>query len=258
MTVSLAAHHVSLKLPIFLQSDRSAKSWLSMLVRAAIEPPRREFRTILDDVDFLASEGDRIGIVGRNGAGKSTLLRVLAGAYQPTSGWLETSGTRQALLNISLGFNNEATLKENIYLRGTAMGLRAKHLVELVDPVLEFAELQEKANHRLKTLSSGQRMRLGFAVATAVQHDIMVMDEWIGAGDASFIKKAKERMLGRVDGAKIVVLASHNFHLMKDVCNKGLLIEGGKVVHFGEIQHTLDEYEQILRNSASAASDVVA
>jgi lipopolysaccharide transport system ATP-binding protein len=251
MTVSLAAHHMSLKLPIFLQAEQTAKSWFRMLMRAAVEPPRREFRTIIDDVNFKALEGDRIGIVGRNGAGKSTLLRMLAGAYEPTSGWLEVAGTKQALLNISLGFNNEATLRENIYLRGTAMGLRAAQLMELVEPVLEFAELREKAGHRLKTLSSGQRMRLGFAIATAVQHDIMVMDEWIGAGDASFIKKAKERMAGRVDGAKIVVLASHNFQLMKDVCNKGILLERGRVMHMGDIHETLKEYEDLLKNHAS-------
>lgn len=250
---SLNAHHVSLELPIFLQKERSSRSWISLLARAAFEPPQREFRKILDDIDFSATEGDRIAIVGRNGAGKSTLLRVLAGAYQPTSGLLRINGSRQALLNISLGFNGEATLKENIYLRGTAMGLRTLQLTELVEPVLEFAELQEKANHRLKTLSSGQRMRLGFAIATAVQHDIMVMDEWIGAGDASFIHKAKQRLLGRVDGAQIVILASHNFQLMKEVCNKGILLEGGKIIYAGEVHETLKEYEKILRGSESNA-----
>jgi ABC-type polysaccharide/polyol phosphate transport system ATPase subunit len=245
--VRLVAHGVSLELPLYLQGDRSAKSWLSTLLGAAFDPPRREFRTVLDDISFEAAEGDRIGIVGRNGAGKSTLLRVLTGAYQPTRGWIEESGSKQALLNISLGFNGEATVRENIFLRGTAMGLRTGALHELVEPVLDFAELGDKANHRLRTLSSGQRMRLGFAIATAVQHDIMVMDEWIGAGDAGFIQKARDRMRSRVNGAKIVVLASHNFGLMKDVCNKGLLIDGGKLVHAGPIGETLLAYEELLR-----------
>lgn len=250
----LAARNVSLELPVFRQKDSSPGSWLSMLVRAAFDRPQREFRTILDDINFEAQEGDRIGIVGRNGAGKSTLLRILAGAYQPTRGWLDMKGSRQALLNISLGFNNEATLKENIYLRGTAMGMRTSQLMDLVAPVLEFAELADKANDRLKTLSSGQRMRLGFAIATAVQHDIMVMDEWIGAGDAAFITKAKDRMLGRVDGAKVVVLASHNFQLMKEVCNKGLLLERGKIQYFGDVRSTLREYEKILHAKVDEAS----
>jgi len=253
MTASLTANHVSLKLPAFVQRERAVGNWWTMLARAAFEPPRREFRTILDDIHFSARAGDRIGIVGRNGAGKSTLLRILAGAYQPTSGWIDLLGSRQALLNISLGFNGEATLKENIYLRGTAMGIRASDLYELVEPVLEFAELREKANDRLKTLSAGQRMRLGFAIATAVQHDIKVMDEWIGAGDASFIQKAKERMSNRVDGAKVVILASHNFQLMKDVCSKGILLERGRILHMGEIHDTLKEYEGVLRHAESTA-----
>lgn len=257
--VRLTAHNLTLDLPLYLQSERGASTWVRTLLRAAFDPPRREFRRILDGVSFDAREGDRIGIVGRNGAGKSTLLRVLTGAYQPTSGWIQEVGTKQALLNISLGFNGDATVRENIILRGTAMGLRASQLRDLIEPVLEFAELADKANHRLHTLSSGQRMRLGFSVATAVQNDIMIMDEWIGAGDAGFIQKARDRMRSRVNGAKIVVLASHNFKLMKDVCNKGLLLEGGRVLHAGPIAETLAAYDALLkeqraRQEAAAAS----
>lgn len=255
MTAQLTAHQLTLELPIFLQADRSARSWFSTLWGAAFDPPKREFRTILDEISFSAVEGDRIGIVGRNGAGKSTLLRVLTGAYQPTRGWLDIAGSRQALLNISLGFNGEATVRENVILRGTAMGLRTKQLRELMEPVLDFAELGEKANHRLKTLSSGQRLRLGFSIATAVQQDIMIMDEWIGAGDASFIKKARDRMRGRVDGAKIVILASHNFSLLKEVCNKGLVIEAGRLEFFGGIDDSLKEYERVLQCHANRSVD---
>ena len=255
MTAQLTTHRLTLELPIFLQTDRSARSWFSALWGAAFDPPKREFRTILDDISFSAAEGDRIGVVGRNGAGKSTLLRVLTGAYQPTRGWLDIAGSRQALLNISLGFNGEATVRENVILRGTAMGLRTKQLRELMEPVLDFAELGEKANHRLKTLSSGQRLRLGFAIATAVQQDIMIMDEWIGAGDASFIKKARDRMRGRVDGAKIVILASHNFSLLREVCNKGLVIEAGRLEFFGGIDDSLKEYERVLQCHASRSAD---
>jgi len=247
MTVSLQARHVSLELPLFLQQTRSAKSVLATLLRGAFSPPRREFRTILDDIDFSTSEGDRVGILGRNGAGKSTLLRVLAGAFEPTRGSVEVSGTRQALLNISLGFNNEATVLENVFLRGTAMGLRTAQLRELANPVLEFAELTDKAGHRLKTLSSGQRLRLGFSIATAVQNDIMIMDEWIGTGDAQFIQKARDRMKSRVEGSKIVILASHNAALLRDVCNKGMIIDGGKLLFSGAIEDCLKEYASVLK-----------
>lgn len=254
MNTHIHAHDITLELPLFLQNARSATSLFKTLWGAAFDPPRREFRTILDRVSFAANSGDRIGLLGRNGAGKSSLLRILTGAYQPTRGHLEIKGSRQALLNVSLGFNNEATVLENIYLRGTAMGLRTSQVRDVIEPVLDFAELEDKAHHRLKTLSSGQRLRLGFAIATAEQHDIMIMDEWIGAGDAAFIHKARDRMRSRVDGAKIVVLASHNTALLRDVCNQGLVLQEGKLVHFGDIESAIKAYETTLRAAPASAA----
>src|SRR5690606_24054577 len=180
---------------------------------------------LLDDINFELREGDRLAILGRNGSGKSTLLRVLNRVYQPTSGELTVKGSCQALLNISLGFSGEATVRENIFLRGIAMGLKAAHRRPRVDSILEFSGLQRKFNHRLRTLSSGQKMRLGFAISTSVQHDIILVDEWVGAGDAEFMAKAKERMQSRVGGSKIVVLASHRTGLLRDICNRGIVIE---------------------------------
>jgi ABC-type polysaccharide/polyol phosphate transport system ATPase subunit len=250
--VRVKAENVTLQVPIFVQRERKARSWSSMLFGAAFDPPRREFRTLLDDISFEARDGDRIAILGRNGAGKSTLLRVLNGVFQPTRGSVSIEGSCQALLNISLGFSVDATVRENIFLRGTAMGMKTVVLRELVEPILDFAGLQHKAGHRLRTLSSGQRMRLGFAISTAVQHDIMLMDEWIGAGDAAFIHKARDRMRNRVDGAKIVVLASHNTALLRDVCNRGLVLDGGRVQYFGDIAPAIKTYETILRSPAPA------
>ena len=145
----------------------------------------------------------------------------------------------------------EATVKENVFLRGTAMGIRSAQLRELLDPILDFAGLRDKATHRLKTLSAGQRLRLGFAISTSVQNDIMLMDEWIGAGDAEFLVKARERMVGRVNGSRIVVLASHNVHLVRDVCNPGIVLEQGRVVYFGEVKDALNEYTGLIRRSAA-------
>ena len=115
------------------------------------------------------------------------------------------------------------------------MGLDSRFLAGEVQPILEFAGLQEKANHRLHTLSSGQRLRLGFAISTSVQHDIMLMDEWVGAGDAEFMARAKERMRSRVGGARILVLASHSIGLLRNICNKGIVLEKGRLVHQGDI-----------------------
>lgn len=246
MSIGVKVEDVSLQVPVFVQGNRQRNSWLSTLLSAALDPPKRRYRMLLSGISFDASEGDRIAVLGRNGAGKSTLLRVVNGVFLPTQGRIELQGSCQSLLNIALGFNNDATLKENIFLRGTAMGIPAAILGGLQEQILEFAGLHQKANHRFKTLSAGQRMRLGFSIATAVQHDIMLLDEWIGTGDAEFITKAKERMVDRVDGSKVVIFASHSLGLLKDVCNKGLVIEGGSVVYFGDVPTAIREYHKVM------------
>lgn len=245
MAVSIKSQGISLSVPIFVQRERRARNWAGMLMGAALDPPRREFATLLDGVSFEAHEGDRVAILGRNGAGKSTLLRVLNGVYQPTAGRLEVTGSCQALLNMSLGFNSEATVRENIFLRGTAMRLKAADLRKEVEAILEFAGLYEKSNHRLRTLSSGQRMRLGFAISTAFQHDIILMDEWVGTGDAEFMERAKERMQNRMGGSKIVVLASHSTGLLREICNKGLVLEQGSLLFAGDIMSALTCYHEL-------------
>src|SRR5690606_10921622 len=134
----------------------------------------------------------------------------------------------------------------NVFLRGVAMGLHSSFLRQEMDSILEFAGLREKVNHRLRTLSSGQRLRLGFAISTSVQHDIILMDEWLGTGDANFMARAKERMRNRVSGSRIVVLASHSVGLLRDICNKGIVLERGRLVHAGPIGDALRYYHELM------------
>lgn len=243
---SIKVERLSLSVPIFLQRERQVRGWGGMFLGAALDPPRREQVRILDNISFQAHEGDRVAILGRNGAGKSTLLRVLNRVYAPTSGSVEVSGSVQALLNMSLGFNGEATVRENIFLRGTAMGMKGSALRDQIDPILEFSGLGEKANHRLRTLSAGQKMRLGFAISTSFQHDVILMDEWVGAGDADFMARATERMRNRVNGSKIVMLASHSVGLLREVCNKGIVLERGRLKFMGDIIDALRCYHELL------------
>lgn len=253
MAVHIKLHGVGLTVPHFVQKERSAKSWTSTLFAAATSRLNRGYRQLLEDINLEASEGDRIALIGRNGAGKTTLLRILAGSLQPTSGSMEVEGSRQALLNLGLGFNTEATVHENIYLRATAMGLKPREIRALVSPILEFAELGHVANHRLATLSSGQRMRLGFAISTAVQHDIMLLDEWFGAGDFGFVERARARMTDRVAGSKIVVLASHNFRMLRQVCTTGVVVESGRIAFQGPVEEAFERYHAIYRDAGEPA-----
>jgi len=233
--IGIELEHVTLDVPTYHQKERSARHFYANLVAAAFDRPVRSFRRLIDDVSLDIRPGDRLAVLGRNGAGKSTLLRLLAGAYTPTSGRVEVHGRLQALLNISLGFNQDATLKENIYLRGAAMGMSIRQCHAIVKDVLEFSGLADRAGDRLKVLSAGQKMRLGFSITTELESDILVMDEWIGTGDAEFFTRAQARLRGKLEGAKIVVLASHSVPLLKTVCNRAIYMENGAVVADGSI-----------------------
>ncbi|MGQ4660289.1 ATP-binding cassette domain-containing protein [Lysobacter sp. F6437] len=247
MSVHLRARGVCLSVPHYVQRPDTAGSWIGTLIGASTNRPQRVFRKILKDISFSAEEGDRVALIGRNGAGKSTLLRVLTGAYPPSAGVLDVSGHRQALLNISLGFRPDATVAENILLRGTAMGIESARIRELSREILEFAGLADVAQHRLRTLSAGQRMRLGFAVSTATERDIMLLDEWLGAGDMQFIRKARARMNDRVNGSRIVILATHNLEIARRVCNKGVVLEQGRVAFYGGVIESILEYRKLCR-----------
>jgi len=245
MKASIKVDKVTVQVPYFLQPQELSGGWLSTLLRAASSVPKRQFATLLHEISFEANEGDRIALLGRNGSGKTTLLRTLTGAFPPSDGKIRLEGTRQALLNMNIGFNQEATLIENIFLRATAMGFSTRMVKELITPILEFAELGELAGRRLLTLSSGQRMRLGFSIATAVSTEIMLLDEWFGTGDIHFVKKARERLMGHIGGSKIVVVASHNQALTNRLCNKGLVLERGRLVYYGPLDQAVKEYATI-------------
>lgn len=246
----ILARGVGLDLPLYTQNH--AAIGRGLLLRSMFDPPKRSQRKILHRFTFRLVPGDRLAVVGKNGSGKSTLLRVLVGAYPISRGKLEVHGSVQALLNLNLGFNADATVIENIMLRGVAMGMRPGQVAAITDEVLDFSGLQRKAGDRLRTLSSGQRMRLGFSLTTSVQHQILVMDEWIGTGDATFVAKARKRLQSRVDSAEIVVLASHNMKLLEKVCNKGIHLDAGKQAAFGKVRDVVASYRKSLADDPDA------
>lgn len=177
-----------------------------------------------------------------NGAGKSTLLRVLAGIYQPSSGRLVVSGSAKGLFDVSLGVIPEATGLENIYMRGLQMGLSMKQIKELVPEIVEFSELQEAINNPLNSFSAGMRIRLAFSISTMIEPDILLLDEWIGAGDANFRAKVKSRMEKLVEKSRELVLATHNTGLMKGLCTHGMVLDKGKMVYSGKLVDALEFY----------------
>jgi ABC-type polysaccharide/polyol phosphate transport system ATPase subunit len=185
--------------------------------------------TALDGVSFELKAGDRLGLVGPNGAGKTTLLKVLCGIYEPTGGTLEIEGKVDALFNINLGFRPEATGRRNIVLRGLINGWSPEEIEGRMEEIIEFSELGEFIDMPFKTYSQGMAARLGFSIATSFSPEILLMDEWIGAGDAAFQAKAKRRMDEMAESAGIIVLASHNQDLIKKTCNRVLELEKSTV-----------------------------
>lgn len=190
----------------------------------------------LDNLNLQVSAGQRVGLVGRNGSGKSTLLRVIGGIYTPTTGALRVDGKVSPLFNIRLGMQPEESGRQNILLRGLVKGLKRSEVDAKIDEIIEFSELDEFIDLPLRTYSAGMAMRLSFAIATAFTPEILLLDEWIGAGDQQFQRKASNRMRELVDKAGITVVASHNRALLRRVCTHAVWLDKGKVRAFDEIE----------------------
>ncbi|MEC4596522.1 ABC transporter ATP-binding protein [Burkholderia vietnamiensis] len=197
----------------------------------------------LDNVSVRFESGDRIGLIGHNGAGKSTLLRTMAGIYSPTSGSIITEGRAVPLLDISLGMDENSTGMQNIRLRGLLLGMSDVEIRRKQQEIAEFSDLGDYLDLPMRTYSSGMKVRLGFAVSTSVDAEILLLDEVMGVGDASFMHKAERRLADLHSRAEIVVLAMHSNSEIRKVCNKVLWMERGQVRAFGGVEEILTAYE---------------
>lgn len=198
----------------------------------------------LRDVSFTINQGDRLGLVGHNGAGKSTLLKVLAGIYRPTSGRLSVSGKVVSTLNLSIGTEPEATGYENIVSRGLLMGMRRREILARLDEIAAFTELGDYLKMPVRIYSSGMLTRLAFATVTSMDADILLMDEVIGTGDAAFIEKAEMRLNEFMRRSGVLVLASHSEKMIRQFCNKAILLEHGQLIMVGRVEEVLACYQE--------------
>ncbi len=193
----------------------------------------------LADISLEINEGDRIALVGHNGSGKTTLLKVIAGIYHPTRGELEIDGDITSMIAINAGIDLEATGLRNIHKLGLMRRLPRKVIDTRVDAIAEFSGLGDFLHLPVRTYSAGMQARLMFSVATEFEADILVLDEWLSAGDADFVKKASLRMQKMVEEAKIVVLATHDLELVKRVCNRVCELKGGRIAFLGTTEDWL-------------------
>lgn len=201
-----------------------------------------EEAVILKNISLIVQSGDRVGLMGLNGAGKTTLLQLLAGILRPTSGRYAYQGKISTMLTSSLGMKQEATGYENIRMMATLMGIDYKEMRQLDRYVEDFTELGEKLRAPIKTYSNGMRTRLGFAISTYIDPTILLIDEVISAGDDVFRAKASKRIEDMMSSSGIVILASHGMGILRQFCNKALILEAGEVDFFGDVNLGIEHF----------------
>ncbi len=243
-TARIIVDNVSVWFPLYHGSSRSLKKTVVAAAsgRLGQDQQQRVVVRALQDISLRISSGDRLGLIGSNGAGKTTLLRVLAGIYEPVAGRVRVQGSLNAMLDPSLGMNMELTGRENILLRGLYNGLPRSAIPRLEEDVADFAGLADFMDLPMRIYSSGMVVRLGFALATAIRPQILLMDEWFLAGDADFLEKAKARLEEMVRGAEILVLSSHQDAIIRDWCTRVLWMHQGQIRADGPADEVLAQY----------------
>jgi lipopolysaccharide transport system ATP-binding protein len=250
-TIGMTLENVNLDYPVYQTSSRSIRrialrtgvgGRISVSSASAVPVVQA-----LHNINLVLKPGDRLGIVGHNGSGKSTLLRVLAGIYHPTAGSVRYQGKRMPLTDIQVGYEDEATGREMILMRGLLMGLKRAEIQARAAEIAEFSGLGDFLDFPMRTYSSGMTLRLLFSIATSIPADILLMDEWIAAGDQAFMKKADERLQSIVDRAHILVVASHSRELLGRLCTRGLLLASGEIVSDGSLEEVFRAYDCLQR-----------
>ncbi|WP_414936302.1 ABC transporter ATP-binding protein [Amycolatopsis sp. cmx-11-51] len=242
--VSIDVHNAFVDFPIFDAKTRSLKKRVLGKVGGKIGTESKvPIIEALHDVTLSLKQGDRVGLVGHNGAGKSTLLRLLSGIYEPTRGSAKISGKIAPVFDLGIGMDPEISGLENIIVRGLFLGMTAKQMEARVDDIAEFTELGDYLQMPLRTYSTGMRVRLALGVVTSIDPEILILDEGIGAVDAAFLNKAKDRLKDLVKRSGILVFASHSDEFLFELCDSAIWMDEGHVKQRGSLRDVLTGYK---------------
>lgn len=231
-----------LQYPLGAYSRGSLKSLVLSVFGHRERMPTAQFVDALRGVNLDIQQGERVALIGHNGSGKSTLLRAMAGVYPLASGEISVSGRIGTLLELGVGFESEATGRENIYYRGMAMGYSRRLLAKHEKEIVEFCGLGDFIDLPVRTYSAGMYVRLAFAISTQFSPEVLLVDEVFGAGDAAFQERAFQRMLNIVNNSGIFVIATHDINLVATVCNRTVWLEAGRIIADGPTDSVLPEY----------------
>ena len=231
--------HVSMSFNLMEEKVDTLKEYIVKLVKGKLF--YNEF-IALNDVSFDVNKGDILGIIGFNGAGKSTMLKILAGVLQPSKGKVIVKGSVAPLIEVGAGFDPELTAKENIFLNGAILGHSRQFLQKHFEEIIEFAELERFVNIPVKNFSSGMYARLGFAIATVVQPDILIVDEVLSVGDFHFQEKCEQRIRSMINSGTTIIIVSHDIGMIERLCNKVLWLDHGVKKDFGDTELISKKY----------------
>lgn len=233
--------HVSMHFNLMVEKVDSLKEYVVKLLKGKLL--YNDF-TALNDVSFQVKKGEIVGLVGFNGAGKSTMLKILAGVLTPTKGSVKVIGTVAPLIEVGAGFDPELTARENIYLNGAILGHSKEFMDSKFNEIIDFAELKDFVDVPVKNFSSGMYARLGFAIATMVKPDILIVDEVLSVGDYKFQEKCEKRIQTMIADGVTIILVSHDIGMIERLCTKVIWLDHGNVKDIGETDKICNEYKK--------------
>ena len=248
--IAVQLENVSLSFKVSNDKIDNLKEYVIRTIKRNKEKTRK-FKA-LDNISVKIYQGEKVGLIGYNGAGKSTLLRIIAGVYEPDEGKVKTNGIIAPLLSLGAGFDYNYSGRENIFLNGAILGYTEDFLKSKYDEIVEFSELEEFIDFPVKNYSSGMQAKLGFSIATVVNPDILIIDEILSVGDVKFQKKSSDKIKSLMGSGTTVLLVSHSIQQIRNLCDKALWIEHGKVVAYDEVNKVCDAY---LKAAESATKD---
>ena len=251
--ISIKLDHVDLTFEV---SNEKVDTLKENFIRTLRREKSRKIKIhALKDISFQSYKGEKVGIIGYNGAGKSTLLNVITGIYPPDKGTVTTQGNISPLLSLGAGFDFNFSGRKNIILNGAVLGYDKKFLESKMDEIIEFSELGKYIDIPIKNYSSGMIAKLGFSIATAVNPDILIIDEILGVGDVNFSKKSRDKIRSLMDGGTTVLLVSHSIPQIREICDKAIWIDNGTLRDMGEVNKVCDAY---LKDAEKASKEQVA
>ena len=248
--IAVQLENVSLSFKVSNDKIDNLKEYVIRTIKRNKEKTRK-FKA-LDNISVKIYQGEKVGLIGYNGAGKSTLLRIIAGVYEPDEGTVTTNGIIAPLLSLGAGFDYNYSGRENIFLNGAILGYTEDFLKSKYDEIVEFSELEDFIDFPVKNYSSGMQAKLGFSIATVVNPDILIIDEILSVGDVKFQKKSSDKIKSLMGSGTTVLLVSHSIQQIRNLCDKALWIEHGKVVAYDEVNKVCDAY---LKAAESATKD---